>query len=373
MSYLKLIFLSVSFLTAETYAQQSLQNQEAKVRQLDSLFTALYQSDQFSGNVLIAEQGVPIYQKSFGQADVEHRLPINEHTRFLLGSVSKQFTAMGIVLLKIAGKLSYEDTLEKYIPELPYAGITIRQLLNHTSGLPDYGPLMQEHWDKTRFAGNADMINMLIRYHPEPFFAPGEHFLYSNTGYALLATIIERVSGLSFQEYMETRLFKPLGMTQTLIYTRRYQPRAVENYALGYVYEDSLKKFVLPDVHPIFKNTLWEDGIYGEDGVNSTIGDLLKWDQALFKGTFIPATELTEVFTPQKPRAGESDYGFGWRVIRPEGKGRIAFHSGGWPGYIAYNEQHLDENRTIIILRNRFTPRTRMPIDRIRLILQNNP
>lgn len=213
------------------------------------------------------------------------------------------------------------------------------------------------------------MLQFLVQKKPPVFFPPGQHFLYSNTGYALLATIIERVSGASFQHYMETKLFKPAGMHQTIIYMRRYQPRKVSNYALGYVYQDSLQKFILPDVHPMWKEVLWEDGIYGEDGVNSTTGDLLKWNQAIFSGKFLSKKAWKEALTPGKPRLGESDYGFGWRIVNQKDYGRIALHSGGWPGYIAYSEQHLDKNRTIIILRNKFTPQTRMPIDAIRAIL----
>ena len=147
---------------------------QTKAARLDSIFTALYNSGQFSGNVLIAENGKPVYQQSFGMADQDKQLPINENTRFLLASVSKQFTAMGIVLLKEAGKLNFDDELVKYIPELPYPGMTIRQVLNHTSGLPDYDPLMQQHWDKSKFATNEDMLKMLLQYHPDAFFPPGQ-------------------------------------------------------------------------------------------------------------------------------------------------------------------------------------------------------
>lgn len=351
---------------------QPVSAQLTKSERLEQLFDSIYRTGQFSGNVLIAENGKPLYQHCFGMADEKTKIPLNADTRFLIGSVSKQFTAMGIVLLKIAGKLNYEDTLGKFIPELPYYNITIRQMLQHSSGLPDYGPLMQQHWDNQKFAGNADMINMLIKHKPPVFFAPGERYLYSNTGYALLATIIERVSGQSFPDYMEQKVFAPLGMNHTIIYTRRYHPRKVRNYATGYVYIDSLQQFGLPEEHPVWKNALWEDGIYGEDGVNPTVGDMLIWNQTLYNKRFIPASEIDTIFTPDLPRIGTSDQGFGWRIQKKDSLGRIVFHSGGWPGYIAYNEQHLDHNRTIIILRNRFTPQTRMPIDAIRTILAGN-
>jgi CubicO group peptidase (beta-lactamase class C family) len=345
------------------YAQQS------PYAKLDSIFSVLFNSDQFSGNVLIAKNGKPIYEKCFGLADIEKRVPNSPDTRFLLASVSKQFTAVGIVLLKEAGKLNYDDEVAKYIPELPYPGITIRQVLNHTSGLPDYDALMNHYWDKTQFATNTDMLKMLIQYHPSPTFPPGQRYLYSNTGYALLAIIIERISGMSFTDYMELKVFSPLGMAHTIIFTRRARPRAVEHYATGYVYVDSLKAFVIPEEHPIWSQALWEDGVYGEDGVNATIDDMIKWDQIVYQRSFISSDDWQQILTPGKPKDGNSDYGFGWHLINPPEKGRIAFHSGGWPGFMTYNEQGLDRNYSIIILRNKFTPQTKMPVDIIRAII----
>jgi len=338
---------------------------------LDSIFTALYNTGQFSGSVLIAKNGNPVYQKSFGLADIEKQLPNGPETRFLLASVSKQFTAIGIVLLKEAGKLNYDDTVVKYLPEFPYRDITIRQLLNHTSGVPDYDALMQQRWDKTKYATNNDMLNMLIQYHPDPFNAAGQKYNYSNTGYALLALIIEKISDQPYPDYMKNEVFEPLKMTHTLVYTRRARPKHVENCATGYVYDDSLKQFVLPEQHPLWKQALWEDGIYGEDGVNTTTGDLLLWDQVVHSGGLINADDWQQVLTPAKPTEGTSDYGFGWHIINPQNKGRVAYHTGGWPGFMTYNEQGLDKNYSIIILRNKFAPRTRMPVDNIRELINS--
>ena len=345
--------------------------QKTKAARLDSIFAALYNSGQFSGNVLIAENGKPVYKKSFGMADLEKQILINNDTRFLMASVSKQFTAVGIVLLKEAGKINFDDELAKYIPELPYPGITLDQVLNHTSGLPDYDALMNHYWDKNKFATNDDMIKMLVKYHPDAFFPPGRKYMYSNTGYALLAVVIERVAGMSYTDYMEQKVFARLGMANTIIYTRRARPRSVANYALGYIYQDSLKQFVLPDVHPIWQQAVWEDGIYGEDGVNSTTADLLIWDQTVFNRKLLQTGDWNDILTPGKTQEGTSDYGFGWHIINPDGKGRIAYHTGGWPGYLTYNEQHLDKNETIIILRNKYTTNTRMPIAAIRVILDS--
>ncbi len=158
-------------------------------------------------------------------------------------------------------------------------------------------------------------------------------------------------------------------MQRTIVYTRRYKPRPVNDYALGYVYDDSLRSFVLPDESAKFKNLLWEDGIVGEDGVNSTVTDMLIWDQALYRNSLINAASINEIFTPGTVTQGQTDYGFGWHIKSLDPYGKIAYHSGGWPGYIAYIERHLDHRKTIIILRNKFTPELKMPIDAIRAIL----
>ena len=365
MKTLRITLLFSAFLLAITggYSQQR------GYQQLDSIFNKLYESGSFSGNVLIAKNGQPIYQKSFGFADSSRQVKNSDQTRFLLASVSKQFTAAGVVLLKEAGKLNYDDKLVKYLPALPYPEITIRQLLNHTSGVPDYLPLLDQYWDKTKFATNNDMLDMLIKYHPAPFFNPGQKYMYSNTGYALLALVIEKISGMSFTDYMEDNVFQPFGLKHTLVYTRRARPKQVPDCATGYVYEDSLKKFVEPEQHPVWKNVLWEDGIYGEDGVNSTVGDMLLWDQIVFNRNIISAEDWKEILGAGKPVEGDSDYGFGWHLINPQGKGWIAYHTGGWPGFQTYNEQGLDQNYTIIILRNKFAPRTKVPTETLRSII----
>ncbi len=364
----------IYFFIAVIYASPAFA-QDDRARKLDIIFSGLYATGKFSGNVLIAENGTVLYQKSFGLADETSKRPIDLNSLFLLGSVSKQFTAFAIVLLKEQGKISYNDTLRYFFPELPYENITIRQLLTHTSGVPDYIGIMNSLWDKSKYASNSDMIQTLVRYHPPIQFLPGTKYEYSNTGYALLASIIEKVSGMSFAQFMDEKIFRPLGMHRTIIYTRRFKPREVTDYALGYVYDDSLHNFVLPDQSAKFKNLLWEDGVVGEDGVNSTVGDLLIWDQALYHNKLIAYDHMAEIFTPQKLDSGVSDYGFGWHVKSVNDYGRIAYHSGGWPGYMAYIERHLNHHKTIIILRNKFSPELKMPIDQIRAILynQNNP
>jgi CubicO group peptidase (beta-lactamase class C family) len=363
---MKTVLLSIAFIISFGAFAQS-----TRVEKLDSIFSALYATGKFSGNVLIAEMDQPVYKKSFGLADESTGQSVDSNSRSLLGSVSKQFTAFAIVLLKQQGKLTYNDSLRHFFPALSFTHITIRQLLTHTSGVPDYIAMMNKLWDKTKYASNKDMIDMLIQYRPEVRFAPGTKYEYSNTGYALLAAIIEKVSGQPYADFMEQQVFGPLGMKRTLIYTRRYRPRHVIDYALGYVYDDSLHNYVLPDQSSKFKNLLWEDGIVGEDGVNSTVGDLLRWDQSLYGNVLIDTAAISEIFSPGTVAEGQTDYGFGWHIKSFNSYGTIAWHSGGWPGYMAYIERHISTNKTIIILRNKFTPELKVPIDAIRRILYN--
>jgi len=337
--------------------------------QLDSLFTQLHKEQKFYGNVLIAEKGTVLYQKSFGKANIATDADLTANSVFELASVSKQFTAMGIMLLRKQGKLSYEDSLRKFIPELPYQHITIRQLLHHTSGLPDYMELFSNNWDTTKIATNKDMINLLATHQPAILFAPGEKWEYSNTGYALLASIIEKVSGMEFGAYLHKYIFKPLGMKNTMVFRRRFEKKQLPDYAYGYVFDDNSKKFVLPDSLPATASMVYcLDGIVGDGTVNSTTGDLLIWDQALYSSKLLPADMLQEAFVPGVLNDGKkTNYGFGWGINDLKGIGKVVSHTGGWPGYNTLIERHLDANKTIIILKNH--ERQGLVVQKIRNIL----
>ena len=288
---MKLISIITLFLIGQSSFGQS------KVQKIDSLLTNLYNTGDLNGNVLIAEKGKVIYNKSFGFSNESTKEKLNENSIFELASVSKQFTAMAIVILKEKGKLNYDEKISKYIPELShYANITIRNLLNHTSGLPDYGALMDTTFDKTKIATNKDIISAFAKYKPAVLFEPNTKWEYSNLGYDLLASVIEKASGMSYGDYLTQAIFKPLKMENTFVYTRRYAPKKVANYAYGYVYSDSLKKYVLPDDLDEFKFVVWLDGVVGEQTVNSTVVDLLKWDRALYTNKLISKKSKREIF-----------------------------------------------------------------------------
>ena len=311
---------------------------------------------QFNGTILVAEKGKPIYQQALGYADYNTKRMLNDSSVFELASVSKQFTAMGIMILKEKGSLSYEDNIKKYFPQLPYDNITIRNLLTHTSGIPSYEDQFEKNWDRKKIAFNKDIIDMLSRRKDTLFFKPGSKWRYSNTGYALLASIIEKVSGMSYNDFMATNIFQPLGMKHTFIYnSRRTTKKSPDNYALGFVYSDSLKRYILPDELPAFDMVYYLDGIVGDGCVNSTIGDLFKWDRALYSNKIVSKTSLDEMLSPlvqTSPADSNSFYGFGVGIQPKSEKGKVISHTGGWPGYRTLLVRWPEVGQTVIILSN---------------------
>lgn len=191
------------------------QNESARI---DSLARALFAQHELQGNILVTDKGKPVYEKPFGYADVSKQLPNTSSTSFMLASVSKIFTSVAILQLKEKGKLKLDASVSKYLPDFPYANISIRQLLSHTSGLPDYqifeGPNSDE---PSRIFSNADFIPAIRNYKAGLLFQPGERWSYSNVGFGLLALIVEKVSGIAFQDYLSRYVFRPANMKHTYV------------------------------------------------------------------------------------------------------------------------------------------------------------
>lgn len=355
-----LLFFTISFIS----------NAQNKAKQLDILFTNLYDKGKFNGNVLIADRGNVIFKKSYGFANETTKENLNENSIFELASCSKQFTAMAIAILNKQNKLNYTDDVSKYIPELSfYKNISIQNLINHTSGLPDYMELFESNWDETKIANNNDLITLFKKHKPKIMFQPNSKYEYCNTGYAILATIIERVSGVSYDNFLFENIFKPLKMTHSFVYTRRYKPLKVDNYAFGYVL-DSKKTKKLPDYLEDSKEVYFLDGIKGDGTVNSTINDLLLWDKALYSFKLLNKNETQELFKPNVLNNKKlSYYGFGWEIENDEDLGKIVSHDGAWYGYTSYIERQLDKGKTIIILQN--LDDGVLPIEKIRNILSD--
>lgn len=379
MKLLKHSFLNFQFiflLVVANFLMGCLSQKKPIPNKYEDFLTTVYERGQLNGNVLILENGAIAYKGSFGVGNIDPIDSLKLDSKFRLASVSKQFTAMGIMILKEKGKLSYDQDLRDFIPELPYEGITIRHLLHHVSGLPDYERLMNEHWkgelkfnDPERFvSGNNDVIEMLAEKRPEIVFNPKDKFEYSNTGYLLLASIIERVSGISFGQFLKDHVFDPVEMTNTSVYN--YVPGYDRNTPLRvYGYRTALngKDQISNDVHYI-------NPVQGDGGIYSTLGDLLKWDRILYTDELVSKATLEEAFSPIVLNNGKpTNYGFGWFINTSLSNKKTVEHSGGWVGFRTYFYREIEENNCIIILTNNSTNYMRSILKPIKQILHDKP
>ena len=318
-----------------------------RAKQADKLFSELNQAG-LNGVVFYAEQGQVVYEKAFGWRDLSKRqkdsLRIDD--AFQLSSDSKMFTAEAIMLLKADGKLDYDDDVRKYIPELPYEGITVRMLLNHRSGLPRYDSMADEFWpDRKKPFSNEAMIKMLAEKKPECYDEPNACFFYNNINYALLASVVERVSGKRFEDFMHERIFEPLGMTHSFVYSMRndtvvspYMPVEAQGH-------DLYKK------GPVKTPNNYLNGVMGDKIMFSTVEDLWIFNQALDKHILLPDSLQAEAFKPSSPKWKKNEnYGFGWRLCK-EHPG-IFYHFGWWKGYRSAIIRDPNKNRFLAMLCN---------------------
>lgn len=344
---------SVKFQYPITGSEQGVSETVMQYR-IDSIVQLKYKAGVFNGCVLVMDKGKAIYKNCTGYADFETKKLLNDSSLFDLASCSKQFTAMAIMILAERGKLNYSDNIKEYIPELPYEGITVENLLTHTSGLPDYLDMLDKYWNKKTFATNYDIVGSFTKYKPPTDFKPGKKYEYSNTGYALLSIIIEKTSGMSYADFLDQNIFQPLGMKHSRVYnTRRVKNEKISNYAYGYVYSDSLKQYVLPDVLPENDYVIYMDAITGDGTVNSCISDLALWEKGLRENRLVSKTTMDRAFSKVKLSSGEpAGYGYGWEIQADEKFERIAHHSGSWPGYTSYAVHFIDKDKAVVILSN---------------------
>ncbi|WP_017473212.1 serine hydrolase domain-containing protein [Amphibacillus jilinensis] len=347
---------------------------------LNSHINSIKELNWFNGVILVAHEGEILLCESMGLAEIKDTRWLTTSSIFDLASVSKPITALGIIRLYQLGKLDWSDMVSKWLPELPYPSINIRHLLTHTSGLPDYMELIANVWNPEHIATNKDVLDALEQYKPDPYFAPNEKWMYSNTGYVILAILIERISGQPFGEFLKDQIFQPLGMKHTKVYNRRVNLKEIPNdYAWGYVYDTDSNSFVLPDELPDLNFVKFLDGIQGDGMVHSTVYDLLRLDQSLYDDSFIEAELRHEMFKPTKLNNGEiEDYGFGWLLEKNDQLGNIVCHGGGWPGYTTTYNRYLDNKFTLIMLQNvqidfEYTNRLQTEIEEIIVeVLSNN-
>ena len=335
-----------------------------KNTRMHQLALELKEKDDFNGAWLYAEKGEIVSKGALGFRDPEETLPITEDTIFQLASVSKTFTSAAVMLLMRQGLLSPEDEITRFFPELPYPGATVRHLLNHTSGIPDYfddADWFTRIWkEEKRVPGNDEILRFLRETKAKPYFAPGEGLHYSNTGYNLLALLVERLSGVPYEAFLQQNIFEPAGMSSTHCCHIRRDGVSFDNYARATVFEDG--KCVADVDSAENGDVVAFDGLNGDDYVYTNIFDMLRWDRALREGRVLTPEEQKLMYTPGKLNNGEDavydeddglGYGFGWGVGNDEKLGLIVSHSGGMPGVATWFERFIDADRVLVILSNR--------------------
>jgi CubicO group peptidase (beta-lactamase class C family) len=327
-----IIFLSV-FNSFGQYSQK-------KIQKIDSLFTSWNTPDHPGGSILITKNKRIIFSKAYGLASLEYNVPNENNTLFNIGSISKQFTAMGIILLEEQNKLSFDDDIKKYLPELPDFGktITIDHLLHHTSGLRDiHGLLGLAGWRNKDLETNEDLYR-IIKNQTELNFKPGEEFLYCNTGYILLAKIIEMISKSSFNDWMKKNIFDSLGMKNTYVETQ--YDRVVANNATSYYSRKEFKR----------ATEYW--GYFGSGNIHSTTKDLNLWLQNFIAPKKNWTTAFNKLlYTTPLNNGYKTNYGFGVRIENHLEK-KVIQHGGAIGGFRAIARTYPEKQVNIVILSN---------------------
>lgn len=307
---------------------------------IDGLF-ADYRGTQVPGASVIAIQdGRVVLSRAYGMADLEHGVHASTRTDYRLASLTKQFTAMAIMLLVKDGRISYDLPVREILPELPpkTQSVTIRHLLNHTSGVLDYEDLIPD--SQTVQVHDHDVLTLLAA-HDSVYFPAGTHYRYSNSGYCLLALVVERISKQNFAQFLHERIFAPLGMTSTLAH--REDSDTVPNRAFGYTPGSG---GFIPSDQSVTSATLGDGGIY------TSVEDLVRWDQALYPGGLMDAATMAQATTPPVLPGDSTQYGFGWFIDTYRGARRWR-HTGETSGFRNAIQRFPDRRFTVIVLTNR--------------------
>ena len=323
--------------------------------QLDAIFSSLKSTDAPGAAVLVVDKGHAVFRRGYGVTDLRTLHPIDAQTNFRLASFTKQFTAACIMLLVHDGKLRYDDHLTDIFREFPAYGkaITVRNLLNHTSGLPDYEDILTKQYPNTPDEKIPQILDAgvlkLLEQQTSGKFPPGSKWEYSNSGYAVLAMIVEKVSGKSFGQFLHERIFTPLKMTNTLAYEKG--KNEVPHRAYGFSKIDGTWRET---------DQSSTSAVLGDGGIYSSLDDLAKWDRALRDHTLLSAAEMRPALTPVRPTKASSkspegkpvSYGFGWFLDPYRGHRRM-YHDGDTIGSRTTIQRFPDDQLTVIVLANR--------------------
>jgi CubicO group peptidase (beta-lactamase class C family) len=360
-----LLILAVQFYTIQSLAQFDHAVAE-------HYFNEVQELRQLNGNMLLANEGTVVYQRSFGYADIPTQLATRPETRYNLASISKLFTATCILQLKEKGKLSLEDPVISRLPDFPYPDIKIRHLLTHTSGIADlelFEDLIRKYPDTV--VTNKNIIPELKKWHRGLYFKPGDKFQYCNTEYSLLAMVVEKVSGLAFGDYLKKYLFKPAGMGDSYLKeyvptTGQFDPKEVTLHIQKHPYYDP--SYVSVDSIGQYKYTNYNcNGLTGQGNIISTTKDLLLFDKAYFGGKLLKPGTIEEAITPIRLNngdifyspymdtmhgEGQMSYGLGWEIFDQPVYGRSVGHGGFKFGLATFYCRNLARKQTIITFDN---------------------
>jgi CubicO group peptidase (beta-lactamase class C family) len=324
---------------------------DEKAKLLKDVFALKVKENDLNACVLVAQRGQIIYENCYGYSDLKKKTPLTMKSAFQLASVSKTLTAGAILLLKDQGKLQLSDNVQKYFPDFPYPGVTIKLLLCHRSGLSNYIYFGEPYCDANncyngKTFDNEAVLEIMKTEKPAPYAAPDKKFEYCNTNYALLASIVEKVSGQNFADFMEQNIFKPLGMTDSWV----HRPGKDKDHENGTKGHNGLGKA---------EEDFYSDDVVGDKGVYATVEDMLKWDQALYTEKLLKKETLEEAFTGySNEHKGKRNYGYGWRLTDDGVHPKIIYHNGWWHGYTTLFYRRPADQTTVIILSNKFNRST---------------
>jgi CubicO group peptidase (beta-lactamase class C family) len=327
-----------------------------RVNDLDKFFSVLSRSQEFNGNVLVAENGKIIYEKSIGYADFPSKRLNTKNTLFPIASVTKTITATAILQQVEKGKLQLNDPAVKHLPDFPYPEITIRHLLSHTSGLPPYNAFFNSVKDANpdKIFTNADFIPGLVINKKPLVYQPGESWNYDNTNYIVLALILEKVSGESYSGYIKKHILQPAGMKHTVFFPYLFDSskNKYKNLAIPHLFPH------VYSIEPVRADSIAYISAYwhayqfsGFGDFISTTHDLLKYDEALNAGKLLNEKLLNEAFTPVKLNNKDNNsanYGLGWVIEKDTSLGKAVYHSGGSIGLTCIFYRNLTKHQTVI-------------------------
>lgn len=318
---------------------------EAKLKYYSDQIGEFYQKTLlrfgFNGGILVAKNGQIIFEKYHGYFDLKKKDSLTPHSAFHLASVSKTFTAMAVLKLVQDGKLSLNDSLQKFFPGFPYEGVTVKLLLSHRSGLPNYLYFMEKlGWPRDSFCSNETILKYLMEFRPPGTGRPDTHFSYCNTNYSLLGLIIEKASGMSYEDYLKKTFFIPIGMKDTYVFNMK---------------RDSARSMASYDYRGRKEPYTFLDQGFGDKNIYSTPEDMLRWDQAMYSDFFFSKKTLEEAYTPySNERPGIRNYGYGWRMnVFPDGR-KVIYHNGWWHGNNTVFIRSIQDSVTIIVLGNKY-------------------